>query len=109
MEVGQDRHIFRAGVCQIGPVDHPHGPVNDRLFNGFQPVFAAHDQFTERQHKVGFQGQRVIVLGIVQVDVQWVHIVPAGGRQPDHLSVEPLHQRIVFGLRVGDKNIVRRR
>ena len=48
-------------------------------------------------------------LGIVQVDVQWVHIVPAGRRQPDHLTVEPLHQRIVFSLRVGDKNIVRRR
>ena len=54
VEVGKNRHIFRAGVCQIGPVDHLHGPVNYRLFDGFQPVLAAHHKLTERQHKVGF-------------------------------------------------------
>ena len=38
VQIRKDRHIFRAGVCQIGPVDHLHRPVNHRLFDGFQPA-----------------------------------------------------------------------
>ena len=108
MQVGQDGHIFRAGVCQIGPVDHLHGTVNDRLFNGFQPVLAAHDKLTERQHEIAFQGQRVFVLTVIQVDVQRVHIGFAGGRQLHHLAVEPLHKGVIFRLWIADIYIVRR-
>ena len=107
MQVGKDRHILRAGVCQIRPVDHLHGPVNDRLFNGFQPVLAAHDKLTERQHKVGFPSPRVFILGVVQVDVQRVHIVFAGRRQLHHLPMQPLHKGVILGLWITDIHIVR--
>ena len=107
MQVGKDGHILRAGVCQIRPVDHLHSTVNDRLFNGFQPVLAAHDKLTERQHKVGFQRQRVFVLAVIQVDVQRVHIGFAGRRQLHHLAVEPLHKGVILGFRVADIHVVR--
>ena len=107
MQVGQDGHILRAGVCQIGPVDHLHGTVNDRLFDGFQPVLAAHDKLTERQHEITFQGQRVFVLAVIQVDVQRVHIVFAGRRQLHHLPMQPLHKGVILGLWITDIHIVR--
>ena len=108
MQVGQDRHILRAGVCQIGPVDYLHSTVNDCLFDGFQPVLAAHDKLTERQHEIAFQGQRVFVLTVIQVDVQRVHIGFAGGRQLHHLAVEPFHKGVIFRLWIADIYIVRR-
>ena len=107
VEVGEDGHFLRAGVCQVGPVDHLHGPVDHRLFDRLQTVLAAHHQLTERQHEVAFQRQRVFVLAVIQVDVQRVHIVFAGGGQLDNLPVKPLYQREIFCLRVADKNIVR--
>ena len=61
-----------------GEVTKPE-TINYRSFNGFQSGLAAHNQLTKRQHKVGFQRQRVFVLGIIQIDVQRVHIVGAGG------------------------------
>ena len=79
VQVGQDRHILRAWVRKVGLVDPLYRPINYRSFNGFQSGLAAHNQLTKRQHKVGFQRQRVFVLGIIQIDVQRVHIVGAGG------------------------------
>ena len=107
MQVCKDGHIFRLGVCQIRPVDHLYRPVDHRLFNGFQPVLAAHDKLTERQHKVGFQGQRVFILGVIQVDVQRVHIVFAGRRQLHHLPMQPLHKGVILGFWITDIHIVR--
>ena len=98
VEVRQNRHILRAGVRQIRAVDSFHGTVYHGAFNRFQTCFAAHDQFTERQDKIRFQGQRAIILGVVQVDVQRVHIVPAGRRKFNDLPMQPLDQRIIFGL-----------
>ena len=46
-----------------------------------------HDGFL-KIHKVGFQGQRVFILGVIQVDVQRVHIVFAGRRQLHHLPMQ---------------------
>ena len=54
VEVRQNRHILRAGVCQIGAIDSFHGTVYHGALNRFQTCFAAHDQFTERQHKIRF-------------------------------------------------------
>ena len=78
VQVGQDRHILRARVCKVVLIDTLHGAVNDCPFNGFQPGFAAHDKLTQRQHKVGFECQRVFVLRIVQIDVERIYIVRAG-------------------------------
>ena len=98
VEVRQNRHIFRAGIRQIGAVDGFHGTVYHGAFNRFQTRFAAHDQFTERQHKIRFQGKRAVIFGIIQVDVQRIHIVLAGGRKFDDLPMQPLDQRIILGL-----------
>ena len=54
VKVRQNRHILRAGIRQIGAVDGFHGTVYHGAFNRFQSRFAAHDQFTERQHKIRF-------------------------------------------------------
>ena len=98
VEVRQNRHILRAGVCQIGAVDGFHGTVYHGTFNRFQTCFAAHDQLTERQHKIRLQGQRAVIFGIIQVDVQRIYIVLAGGRKFDDLPVQPLDQRIILGF-----------
>ena len=98
VEVRQNRHILRAGIRQIGTVDGFHGTVYHGAFNRFQTRFAAHDQLTERQHKIRLQGQRAVIFGIIQVDVQRVHIVLAGGRKFDDLPMQPLDQRIILGL-----------
>ena len=98
VEVRQNRHILRAGVCQIGAIDSFHGTVYHGAFNRFQTCFAAHDQLTERQHKIRFQSQRAVIFGVVQVDVQRIYIVLAGGRKFDNLPMQPLDQRIIFGL-----------
>ena len=98
VQIGEDGHILRAGICQIGAIDSFHGTVYHGAFNRFQTRFAAHDQFTERQHKIRFQGKRTIILGVVEVDVQRIYIVPAGGRKFDDLPVQPLDQRIILSF-----------
>ena len=79
VEVGEDRHILRARVCKVGLIDTLHSTVNYGALDGFQPGLAAHNQLTEGQHKIGFKRQRVFVLGIIQVDVQRIQVVAAGG------------------------------
>ena len=98
VQIGEDGHILWAGVCQIGAVDDFHGTVYHGAFNRFQTCFAAHDQLTERQHKIRLQGQRAVIFGIIQVDVQRIHIVLAGGRKFDDLPMQPLDQRVILGL-----------
>ena len=98
VEVRQNRHILWAGIRQIGAVDGFHGTVYHGAFNRFQTCFAAHDQLTERQHKIRLQGQRAVIFGIIQVDVQRIHIVLAGRRKFNDLPMQPLDQRIILGL-----------
>ena len=98
VEVRQNRHILRAGARQIGAVDGFHGTVYHGALNRFQTCFTAHDQLTERQHKIRFQGKRTIIFGVVEVDVQRVYIVLAGGRKFDDLPMQPLDQRIILGF-----------
>ena len=98
VQIGEDGHILRAGARQIGAVDGFHGTVYHGAFNRFQTCFAAHDQLTERQHKIRLQGQRAVIFGVVEVDVQRIHIVLAGGRKFDDLPMQPLDQRIILGL-----------
>lgn len=98
VEVGENRHILRAGIRQIGAVDGFHGTVYHGAFNRFQTRFAAHDQLTERQHKIRLQGQRAVIFGIIQVDVQRIYIVLAGRRKFDDLPMQPFDQRVILGL-----------
>ena len=106
VQVLQQRHILRAGVSKIFAVDEMHTAVNDCLFDGHQTIFAAHHQFAQRKNKIRFQSQRVILLGIVGIDVHRVHILVAVGRNFDDLTFQPLHQRRILSLRVIDDNII---
>ena len=105
-QIAQDGHILRSGVGKIRLIDLLHSPVDDGFFDGLQPCLTAHDELAEGQDKVGFQRQRVLLVRVVEIDVQGVHIVGAGRRQPDHLTSQPLHQRRIFILRVADDDII---
>ena len=105
-QIAQNRHILRPGVGKVGLVDHLHRPVDDRLFDGLQAGLATHDELAEGQHEIAFQRQRVFFLGVVEVDVQRVHIVGAGRGQPYHLTAQPLHQGRILVLRVADDDII---
>ena len=106
VEVFQQRHIFGNGVLKIFAVDGVDAAVNDRFFHRLQAFFASDDKLTKRQHKVGFQCQRIVLLAVIAVDVQWVDVLGAGRADMDDLSVQTLHQRSVFGFRVCDNNII---
>ena len=80
--------------------------VNDRLFHRLQALFAAHHQFAQGQHKVGFQSQRVILFRIVAVDVHRVDILGTGRADMDDLPMQTLHQRSVLTFRVTDDDII---
>ena len=106
VEVGEDRHIFRARVCKIRLIDALYSAVDHSTLNGFQPRFPAHDKLTEGQHKVRFQRQWIFVLGIVQVDVQRIEVVMACRRELDNLPVHQLYQRRIFSLRVAHQHMI---
>ena len=105
-QVAQNRHILRPGVGKVGLIDHLHRPVDDGFLDGLQAGLAAHNELAEGQHEVAFQRQRVFFLGVVEVDVQGVHIVGAGRGQPDHLTAQSLHQGRILVLRVADDDII---
>ena len=65
VEVAQNRHFCRVGVCKERSVHIPNGAVNDGLFHWLQALFAADNKLAEGKDKVGFQGKRVVVLGVV--------------------------------------------
>ena len=106
IEVLQDGHFLRVRVSQVRPVHIPHRAVNDGLFHRLQSVLAPHHNIAQGEDEVGFQSQRVIIVRIVEVDVHWVHILVAGGRNFHHLSAQADHQRGIFVLRVTNQNII---
>ena len=83
-----------------------HTAVNDRLFYRQQTLLAAHHQFAQRKDKVSFQGQRIILLGVVGVDVHGVDKLGAVGADFDDLTFQPVHQRRVFAFGIIDNNII---
>ena len=65
VKVAQNRHFCRVGVSKERSVHVPHGAVNDGFFYGLQALLAADNKLAEGKDKVGFQGKRVVVLGVV--------------------------------------------
>ena len=63
-------------------------------------------QLTQRKNKVGFQGQRIILLGVVGVDVHGVDKLGAVGADFDDLTFQTIHQRRVFAFGIIDNNII---
>ena len=80
--------------------------VNDRLFYRLQALFSAHHQLTQRKNKVSFQGQGIIFLGVVGIDVHGVDELGAVGADFDDLTLQTIHQRRVFAFGVVDDNII---
>ena len=83
-----------------------HTTVDNRLFDRLQAIFTAHNQLTERQDEVGFQRHRVIILGVVQVDVHRIDIVGTGRTDLHDLTVELVNQSRIFCFRVADDNVI---
>src|SRR5699024_910814 len=110
VQVPQDRHVFRARVLQIVPVHKPCAAVNDRLFNGGKPLLAADDKVTQRQDKITFQGDRVFIVRIVQVNFHRIDVVGGvRGNVNDLPLVSKLfYQRSILIFRVCYDNVVLR-
>lgn len=77
-QVTQNRHALQSEIGKIELVDQLHRPIYNGFLDSLQPSLVAHDKLTEGQHKMNFQCQKVFFLGVVEVDVQEVHIVGAG-------------------------------
>ena len=97
VQVLKDGHILRAGVRKIFAVDQMHTAVDDGFLHRQQPFFAAHHQFTQRKNKVSFQGQGIIFLGVVGIDVHGIDELGTVGRNFDDLTFQPIHQRRIIG------------
>ena len=106
VQVFKDRHILRPGIIEVGLVDDVNRTVDNRLFNRLQSIPPANDQLTERQDKVRFERQRVIIVAVIQIDVHRVDIVAACGRDADNLSVKGVDQRIIFALGIADDDVI---
>lgn len=108
----QNGHILRLGIVEVVLVDQPHTAVNDSLFNRSKAVLTADDQFTEGQDEVRLQGQGVIFVTVIQVQIQRIQITGfavvtlAGGRKFNGLTIEPLHQGLVFCFGIADEDVI---
>ena len=108
VEVFEDRHFLRLGVCKKLLIDHANTAVNDGLLNRLQAVLAADNQFTHGEDEVGFQRQRVFLFGVVRVDVQRIDVIRADRRNADDLTTELLHKGEILGFGVTDDDVILR-
>ena len=106
VEILQKRHVFRNWILEVLLVDLMNATVDDRLFYRLQAFFAAHDKLTQRQDEIRLQGNGVVLLGVVQVDVHRIHVLGAGRTDVDDLPVKTLHESCIFRLRITDDHIV---
>ena len=106
VEVFEDRHFFRFGVCKKILIDHADTAVNDGLLNRLQAVLAADNQLTHGEDEVGFQRQRVFLFGVVRVDVQRIDVIRADRRDADDLTAELLNKGEILGFGVADDDVI---
>lgn len=79
VQISKDGDIFRLGLIEIGLIHHANTTVDDSLFDGLEALSAADDELTQGENEVRFQGQRALVLGVIQVDVHGIDVVTTGG------------------------------
>ena len=106
VQILENRNILRTGIIQVRLIDDMYSTVNDRLFNRLQSISSAHNQFAKRQDKVGFQGQRIILIAVVQIDVHRIDVVLTGRRNLNDLAMESFNQREILAFRVADDHVV---
>ena len=80
--------------------------VDDRFFHGLKSLFAAHNQFAQGQNEIGFQGNGIVLLGVIAVDVHGVDILGGGWADFDDLTLQPRHQCRIFGFGITDDDVV---
>ena len=107
VQITERRHILRLWIVQILLIDQRQAAVNDRLLFRLHAIPCAHDKFAQGKNKVRFHAQRIIIVGIVEVNVHRVDVVLTGGRNMDNLTAQRFHQRIILAFRVCNDNIVR--
>ena len=106
VEVFENRHFLRLGVCKKLLIDHADTAVNDGLLNRLQAVLAADNQLTHGEDEVGFQRQRVFLFGVVRVDVQRIDVIRADRRDADDLTAELLNKGEILGFGVADDDVI---
>ena len=97
VEVLQQRHILGAGVVEIAVVDLVNTAVDDRFLYRLQTFLAAHHQLAQREDEVSLEGDGVVLLRVVGVDIHGVDILGAGRADLDHLPMEPANQGRIIG------------
>ena len=75
VEVAQNRHFLRGGVCKERAVHVPNGAVNDGLIDGLQALLAAYDKLAEGKDKITFQCKGAVVLTVIEVHIHRVDIL----------------------------------
>ena len=103
-QIDERRRIALVLPPDISGVDPGQAPVDDGLLKRAHVVASGH-LLEQRHHELRLQGDRVRVAGVVRVDVQRVDMVFARRRQLNDLSVQRLHQRLVFPLGIGDDHV----
>ena len=87
VQISQNRHLFRHGVCEVFPIHVLHSAVDQALFLCAQSVAPAYNQLAQRQNEVGLECQRFVLVGVIEIDVHRVDVIIAGGRNADDLSL----------------------
>ena len=97
VQILKDGHILRAGVRKIFAINEMHTAVNDGFLHRQQTLLATHHKFAQGKDKVSFQGKRIILLGVVGVDVHGVDELGTVGADFNDLTFQPIHQRRIIG------------
>ena len=106
IKILQKRHVLRPRIVEIALVNVMDTSVDDCLFHRLQAFLSADDQLAQRQDEIGLEGDGVVLLGVVRVDVHRIDILRTGRGNVNDLPVETLDQRRVLGLRIADDDIV---
>ena len=74
--------------------------VNNRLLNRFQAFLTTHNQLTQRQYEISLQGNRIIIIRIIHIDVHRIDILGTGRTDFDDLTAKSFHQSTILCLRI---------
>ena len=78
VKIFEDRHFLRNRIKKIPVIDSVDAPVNDCLLDRLQTVPVSEYQLTKGKDKVRLQGDRVIFLRIVLIDIHGVDELGTG-------------------------------
>ena len=93
-------------MFKIPVVDLVNAPVDDRFLHRIQAFLPTDDQLAQRQNKIRLQGDRVVIIRIIHVDIHRIDVLVARRRDLDDLSIKPPDQCRILRLRIRDDDIV---